>query len=436
MRSRQLALSVAAAAVAAGVWAAPVRAAEPAPAAPAGRQVKLTNFPLNRHIRMLDGQWQGTFLASDGNVYFGGGSHNPKLGAAFFRYDPRTGEMKMLVENITTICGEDFTKTPPQGKLHSQVVEHTGWLYLGTHLANYTEEGRKAYTGAHLLGYELATGKWRDFGVIHPNFTNYAALGLDAPRGKIYFYVTPFFEGAGSRLYRVDIATGKKEDLGLVAPWTNRKDHGPPSFHSFVDARGDCWLTTRYTRTLYVARAATGKIEAHDDALPASVLTYASRDPWRGLRALDANRALVHMAGRMWIFDARKAPRGESTFTPIRDGTDPTGLVECFAYGGGRFYWTFRGKDRNAPLHLMSASVREPDKAIDHGVIVDGGRRPMWAGDLIADGRGTVYMVGRWFVTDEDMKTFGMIRHNMKMAVFFTVIDVSKDLPAAKPQPT
>ena len=64
-------------------------------------------------------------------------------------------------------------------------------------------------------------------------------------------------------------------------------------------------------------------------------------------------------------------------------------------------------------------------------IIIDGGRRPMWAGDLITDGRGTVYMVGRWHVTDEDMKVFGMVRHKMQMAVFFSVIDVSKDLPDA-----
>ena len=75
--------------------------------------------------------------------------------------------------------------------------EHEGWLYLGTHLANYTEAGRRAYTGAHLLGYCLATGKFRDFGVMYPNYTNYSSLGLDAPRGRLYFYVTPFYEGEG-----------------------------------------------------------------------------------------------------------------------------------------------------------------------------------------------------------------------------------------------
>ena len=46
----------------------------------------------------------------------------------------------------------------------------------------------------------------------------------------------------------------------------------------------------------------------------------------------------------------------------------------------------------------------------------------------ITDGRGTVYMVGRWHVTDEDMKVFGMVRHKMQMAVFFSVIDVSTSI--------
>ncbi|HUS91083.1 MAG TPA: hypothetical protein VM695_04495 [Phycisphaerae bacterium] len=414
MRARWLAV-----AVAAGVAAGAAAAGEEA--APAGRRVKLTNHPLNRHVRLLDGQWQGTILASDGNVYFAGGSHNPQLGAAFFRYEPKARAVKLLVENITPICGEDPARTPPQGKLHSPVVEHEGWIYLGTHLANYTPEGRRAYTGAHLLGYHLATGRWRDFGVIHPNFTNYSALGLDAKRGGIYFYVTPFSEGPGSRLYWVDIATGAKRDLGLVAQWANRKDHGPPAYHCFVDARGDCWLTTRYERTLYVARAATGKVEAHADALPAAAVQGPTRDPWRGLRPLDADRALVLMAGRMWVFDSRKAPCGEGTFTPLRE-VDPTGRVECFAFGGGRFYWTQRDKAADAPLRLMSASVAEPAVAVDHGEIADGPRRPMWAGDLIADWRGTVYMVGRWSVPEEDMQTIGILRHNQRMAVFFTVM--------------
>ncbi len=397
------------------------------PTQPAPRRVRLTNHALNSHIRLLDGQWQGMIAASDGNVYVGGGSHNPNLGAAFFRYEPRAGMLRLLVENITTVCGEDPSRTPPQGKIHSPIVEHEGWLYFGTHLANYSEEGRKAYTGGHLVGYQLATGKFRDFGVIHPNFTNYCVLGLDAPRGAIWFYATPFYEGEGSRLYRVDIASGEKRDAGLVARWTNRKDHGPPSFACFVDGRGDCWLTTRYERTLYVGRAATGKVEAFPDALPEAAVAGGTRDPWKAAQPLDGDRALVIMAGKMWMFDSREAPRGPKTFTPLCD-VDPLQRIECFALGGGRFYWTLREKS-DAPLRLMSATVEKPAEHFDHGQITDdAGRKPMWAGDIITDGKGTVYMVGRWEALESDMQSIGILRHNQRMAVFFSVMDVRDDL--------
>ena len=403
-------------------------AGEPDGKAPADqKRVALTNYALNSHIRMLDGQWQGTILASDGNVYFGGGSHNPELGAAFFRYDPRTGELKLLVKNITTVCGEDPKKTPPQGKIHSPVVEHEGWIYFGTHLANYTEEGRKAYTGAHLVGYQLATGRFRDFGVIHPNYTNYSALGLDARRGRIWFYATPFYEGEGSRLYWVDIASGKKHDLGLVARWSNRRDHGPPAFACYVDGRGDCWLSVRYERTLYVGRAESGKVEAFADALPEIVEKAPNKDRWRAVRPLDDNRALLLMAGSLWVFDSREAPRGKNTFTRLCE-MDPSARIECFAFGGGRVYWTSRTK-QDAPTHLVSVPLENPKAMYDHGVIAEGQeRQPMFAGDLITDGLGKVYMAGRWSVSEADMQTIGILRHKLRMAVFFSVLDVREDL--------
>jgi hypothetical protein len=409
-----------------------------APAVPPGapamaeRPVKLHNYPLNRFVRLLDGQWQGTHLASDGKVYFGGSSHQPALGAAFFQYDHDTAELTMILEDITTVVNEDPAKTPPQGKIHSDIVEHEGWLYFGTHLANYTAAGLAAYTGAHLVGYQMATGKFRDFGVIHSNYTNYATVGLDTPRGKIYFYVTPFHEGEGSRLYRIDIATGEKEDFGLVAPWDNRRDHGPPAYHCFVDARGDCWLTVRGQRTLFVGRAATGTVERMEGALPISISR--GDDPWRGLRAIDEDRALVVMQGGAWVFDATKANAGEPAFTQLRELGHR--LTTYIALGGGRFYWvSSRGRDTSGHSLLWSAPLSDPANALCHGQIVDeAGRKLSFPGDLVTDGRGTVYMVGRWNALDDDMEDFGIIRNRQKIALFFTVIDVSADLPTASPE--
>jgi hypothetical protein len=77
----------------------------------------------------------------------------------------------------------------------------------------------------------------------------------------------------------------------------------------------------------------------------------------------------------------------------------------------------------------MSAAVANPTVHFGHGEITDNaGRKPMWAGDLITDGHGTLYMVGRWAVSEEDMQTIGILRHNMRMAVLFSVIDVREHL--------
>jgi hypothetical protein len=133
------------------------------------------------------------------------------------------------------------------------------------------------------------------------------------------------------------------------------------------------------------------------------------------------------MAGGIWLFDAREAPHGKNLFTRLCDA-DPTGRLECFAYRGGRFYWTLRAT-QDAPLRLMSSALDSPQQAFDHGEIVDAdGRRPTWAGDLITDGQGLVYMVGRWAVSEADMQTIGVLRHGTRLAVFFSVLDVREDL--------
>jgi len=77
------------------------------------------------------------------------------------------------------------------------------------------------------------------------------------------------------------------------------------------------------------------------------------------------------MAGKMWVFDSREAPRGPKTFTALCD-VDPLQRIECFALGGGRFYWTLREK-ADAPLRLMSAAVAKPTEHFDRaGLAVRG----------------------------------------------------------------
>ena len=154
----------------------------------------------------LDGQWQGITIASDGNCYFASSTHSGRTGAMFFKFDTKAMSITPLSGDITRICGEDPSKTAPQGKIHSDVVEINGWLYFGTHGSYY----RRVYTGAHLIGYEIKTGKFRDFGVIHKGYTNYAGVAADQKNNYVYMYLVYPGQRNGKPclLYRIDLLTG------------------------------------------------------------------------------------------------------------------------------------------------------------------------------------------------------------------------------------
>ena len=105
---------------------------------------------MNRICKEWDGQWQGITVASDGNCYFGTSTHSSAHGAGFHRFDPETKTHTLLAEDLTIILGEGNTPSQ-QGKIHSPIVEHDGWLYFTTHLSNYWPKGIEDYTGLMLL---------------------------------------------------------------------------------------------------------------------------------------------------------------------------------------------------------------------------------------------------------------------------------------------
>ena len=118
-----------------GNFGGPVTVTLALPTPAASQEQRVRSFPLNGYKRVLDGQWQGIRYASDGNVYFGSSTQSGHHGAAFFKYDPRTDQITLLAEDITTIMGED-PHTNPQGSLHSDIVEANGWLYMSAYYAS------------------------------------------------------------------------------------------------------------------------------------------------------------------------------------------------------------------------------------------------------------------------------------------------------------
>lgn len=379
----------------------------------------MRTFALNNFKRELDGQWQGIRLASDGNVYFASSSHSAHHGASFFKYDTTTGQVTELVHEITDICGEDV-QTNPQGKIHSDIVEANGWLYMATHFAAEKPGVYKTWTGSHALGYELKTGKWRDFGVIRPGFTAYAAIGVDPVRHYLYVFVTGQAAGQAAYMYRIDTVTGEKTNLGQVsAPSDGGWDFS--SLWTFVDQRGDVWFAIKnQDGALQQIHGDTGRIEIHPNALPALVrwdsnrietaaaLQSARSIEW--MQPLDGNHALLTMSvngGMLYKFDSTQPMA--SAFTAVKHiGFNYLGGL---AVGGNRVFYYQRanrafGNQEFQDFHLLSVSLDDAtgNAITDHGLIVDQDGRKVWRlPGMAADGHGHVYAIGDWWTIPGDL---------------------------------
>ena len=433
------------------------------------------SIALNDYGSDFDGQWQGITVASDGNCYFASSTHSNRHGAGFFRFDPVRRKLTVLAKDMTLVCGED-PRTGRQGKIHSPIVEHDGWLYFATHLANYWPAAEEAFPGAHVLGYELKTGKFRDFGVLKKRFSIYSFVNVDPVRKCLYVISTPFAEADikadGCRVFRIDIATGRKTDLGLA----KAGKHG--SFWSFVDRRGDCWFTFWRDNDgdLYRVGGETGRIERFPGALPRAEFAFGGGvSPvqedrgWTWAAALPGRAKCLFTMGshgggdeRLWVFDPTADIASGAAFRPVRE-IGPVFL--SLALGGDRVYFVQRRDPlshrgwsgelhRDDPLevlnkredfHLKSVSLDPQAKVplTDHGRIVDGdGRTPRSIDSLAADEKGRAYLVGDWHILPGDKGTMQIEWqtddrkfNKVQRGQFFAFADVSEKPPRPPRRP-
>lgn len=439
---------------------------------------KVYSISMNKICKEWDGQWQGMTVASDGNCYFSSSTHSKGHGAGFHKFNPETYEHTMLAEDMTVVCGEESTESQ-QGKIHSPVVESDGWLYFTTHLSNYWKEGIERYTGAHVLGYELSSGKFRDFGIVKPRYSIYSAIGVDPERKKLYVFVVPFlpelYKSDGCHLYSIDMVSGEKEDLGLVV-----KGMGA-SFWFYIDNNGNVWFTLwkkhyKYENdhgNLYVYRPDKGMIETYVDVLPKGKLIDGtpvedefnlSQRSWTWLSPLPGREKCYFTMGtlgggdeRLWLFDpTRKIETGEAFQEVASIGSN----YFQTAVGGKRLYFV-QYADLNDERVLFSEDVREIDPSskeyverklhlrsisleegtdhnaiTDHGEIVDqDGRAARMIMSMAADDKGRVYVYGSWHVNSFREATLqyllfeypnGDLYRLMKRGEFFAVINTLK----------
>jgi hypothetical protein len=409
-------------------------------------ECSVRSIPLNKYVKYFDGQWQGITVASDGACYFGASTHSPRHGSSFFKFEPGTDKLTVLAEDMTEVCGEDLGRTPPQGKIHSPIVEFEGWLYFTTHLSNYWDEAMDRYTGAHVLGYELATGTFRDFGVAHPRYTIYSAINVDMNNRKLYVFAVPFaaadVQRDGSHLHQIDLETGKNVDLGLVG----RKQQSC-TYYFFIDEAGNCWFTLWKNHwplawdhgDLYKYDPKAKTIRCYKDVLPRGKLApegapaparLNSERSWSWLEALPGNGQCLFTTGcfgggdeRLWIFDPSRNIETGDAFRPLSyigttflsnafDGKNRFYFVQYNKLEEARTHWSEAVRDYpredidfDDSLHLRSVST-DPDAdgtVTDHGKIVDGENRQVtMIESLAADRKGNVYMQGTWNALTED----------------------------------
>jgi hypothetical protein len=416
------------------------------------------SIALNKIVKFFDGQWQGMTTALNGVCYFGSSTHSPLHGSSIFKFEPTTKKLEILAEDITYICGEDVTKTPPQGKIHSPIVECDGWLYFTTHLSNYWEEAIHKFTGAHVIGYELSSGQFRDIGVVRKGFSIYSAINVDKKNKKLYVFVVPWakddLENDGSHLYQIDIETGEKVDLGLVG----QKERSA-CFWFFIDNKGDCWFTLWKNHwplsfdngDLYHYDANTRVIDCYKNVLPSGKLApdgvpapekLKTERSWTWAEALPGNKQCLFTMGwlgggdeRLWIFHPNKSIENGEAFQPIAyigatflavafNQSDRVYFIQYENLRDARTYYTeaIRDYDRedilfNDDLHLRSVSIdpNNHNHIIDHGKIVDQENRHVsMIESLAADDRGNVFMQGSWDALSPDESAYAYIWQELR----------------------
>lgn len=400
---------------------------------------KVYSISMNKICKEWDGQWQGMAVASDGNCYFGSSTHAKSHGAGFHRFDPRTYRHTMLVEDMTYLCGEQDLPFQ-QGKIHSPIVECDGWLYFCTHLSNYWKEGIEAYPGAHVFGYEMATGEFRDFGIVKERYSIYSAIAVDPVLKKLYVFSVPFvpelYKADGCHLMSIDIATGAKKDCGKVVD-----GRLGASFWFFVDKDSNVWFTLwkrNYSYendfgNLYCYNPAADSIKVYDNVLPKGQLidgTPVSEErnqqrAWTWLSPFPGRDKCYFIQGtlgggdeRLWIFDPSKDIASGAAFEPV--AYIGSSYFET-AVGGDRLYFCQyedledartifsedeREIDPDSPayvdrkIHLRSISLKDEGlhrEIKDHGPIIDqDGRQALMIMSMAADADGHVFVYGSW----------------------------------------
>ena len=441
------------------------------------RTITATTTPLCPYDVHLDGQWQGSRVASDGKVYFGTSTHAPHSSALFMQYDPATGQVHRLA-SLNEITGEDPNVYRPQGKLHSDIVENDGYLYFATY---YGYEGG-SYPGGHVIRYKLGSYEanaivLKDMGRPVNGGIIYTAITADTINDRIYVNSNGNLYAYDSTLPDSTTFTGTYRG-NVGGGWSN-------CFYHFTDSQGNLWTTVNGTRN-QVMLPLSGSLSTFTNAMPSGrrADTLAIDPSWQytfwdwGDR-LDQDHWVFMMLydAFVWTFDATEARQGrfgigQAYKKVARIGVG--GIDSCLA--GRTLYFLVSARRWNSyvsfygpnnpdtamryyvsdckakDLHLMSLNlddprltapgydpnVIDPNLFTDWGRVVDAdGRTPYRCEGMSSDGQ-RVYLTGDWRNLPTDPNNWHTLRakyldidggyEQIWRGQFFAVIPVSSNL--------
>ncbi|MDD4871777.1 MAG: hypothetical protein PHR77_14565 [Kiritimatiellae bacterium] len=187
----------------------------------AGGKHQLLAKTYNSGFKLAHDTYNGMGVGSDGKIYYVLCTQPHDVAAQMCSFDPATQEIKRIGD-LTEACGEKEMKAVAQGKSHCNFVEYKGKLYFSTHTGFYAiiddmekmappPPGWKPYQGGHFLAYDMATGKFEDFGMPLPGEA-ILTMNMDNQRGRLYGLTWPT-----AHFVTYDVATKKMKDLGPTA---------------------------------------------------------------------------------------------------------------------------------------------------------------------------------------------------------------------------
>ena len=414
--------------------AAALIAAEPA------REPRLLARTYNSGFELGHDTYNGLSTASDGKIYYVLSSESYEMGAQMYCFDPATSKIRH-VGDLTEACGEKGLKTIVQGKSHVNFVESQGKLYFATHIGYYSiidgmekmgipPAGYKPYPGGHLLAYDMATGKFTDFGIV-PNREGVLSMTMDPRRGRIYGLTWPT-----GCFFRYDLATKEMKNFGaMCAEGENGKGAAYRTLCRSIVVNpedGSAYFTTGEGAILHY-RYAEDKVEpvVGEDMKKDYFGLYDPTSPghmgynWRQVvwRPADHRVYGVHgNSGYLFRFDP-SGPQIEILDRITSAPSKRSGMFDQFSYGylgftlgpdgrtlhyltGGPIYVDGKrvaGKSSTAmgeakgveDLHLVTYDVEKREYRDCGSVFYENGQRPLYVNSIAVGKDGTVYTLAR-----------------------------------------